>query len=731
MAQKHATYSIPQLTVPESQKDESWHKQFVQAITSDSIDDSFTFNYAAMDEAVNFYQGLQNGDDFKFLQEAEDGDTLPAQWVNYNKIKTKIDLLLGELTEKGYELRVKAINKDAKSRRLEEKERVRVEMRLQELAENLEQTYGLALQSNEYLPENEEELDEYFNLTYKEKSEIIMEAAIKFLAKRNNWDYERMALFRDVLIMGRCFCRIEMESGLPVIRRVDPRLIIHDPNATDDFLSDSTYFGEVRYMSISEAADMYNLTREQIKQSYQSYQQFQRTNTTNAYTIDFTALDGTNLKYFKTDGGELRILVLTAYWVDTKILNNKLSEDKFGNEHITKVKDTYEGKKTLKKRIKIWRKGTLVGGKFLKNWGEVENQVRDVDNLSETAPPIKGFIPNYLNGAGVSKVHQLKGLQDFKDVVMYNIQLAMARAGAKGFIYDVSQLPDEWDIHTAIKYLKTVGIAFIDSKKDGFPSNYNQFQTIDMTLSASVKQYLEISLFIDQEMDAISGINEARQGIVKNASQAVGVTQSSLFQSNLSTATYFKMFERFCSDALNQQAKMVKIAWAGKEKFAPIIGDTGIDFLKENVDVDLNDYGVFVESVPPALDDINKFQELVVAALQSGQIEFVDAMKLLREKDLTVGIRRFEKDLMEKQAMEMQKEMQLAEQQQEMQANQLQMQRDQEQFLEQLKTQGELTLQNSKNNAKIEEILAKGRIDLAGKKIDAVSDQLKDMNKPK
>jgi D-ribose pyranose/furanose isomerase RbsD len=273
----------------------------------------------------------------------------------------------------------------------------------------------------------------------------------------------------------------------------------------------------------------------------------------------------------------------------------------------------------------------------------VKNQPRDVDNLSETYPPYCAFIPHFVNGRAVSIVEQLQSLQNLKDIIIYNIQLAMARAGAKGFVYDVSQCPDGWEPETVIKYLKTVGIAFIDSRQGGTPAQFNQFQQIDLSLSASVSQYLELSAMVDREMDSISGINEARQGVMQGASQLASVTQSALLQSSLTTSSYFRLFEQFNSNIWNQLAKLVKISWAGKEKYASIIGDAGVNFLEQDIELDLNDYAVFVESTPKILDDKNQFNALIMAGIQSGEVKLADALKLLMEKDVITAIGMFEK----------------------------------------------------------------------------------------
>lgn len=635
--------------------------------------------------------------------------TLPATFQVINRIRPKIKVLIGELMERGYDFQVKAINKDARVRILEAKEQMRADMRTAPAFQELADYSGLS-DDQGYLPEDEEELDEFFDKNYKEEAEIVMYYALKFLDKRNKWGVRRMELFRDMLISGKAIVKNELFQGLPRPRRVDPRFFIHDTWAEGDMLDDATYFGEVRYMNFAEAMEEFELTEKELEQARQVNEDYhnQASYKTSGRQHNFQFFDAnksaTN-KWFKDSPNGMRILVVNACWVDYKKIKHKISEDKYGGEHIKRVSDATTDKEGVEsKNIKIWRQATVIGGSIVKNWGEVPNQTRNVDNLAETDAPYTVLIPDFMNGRSVSLAEQLQGLQYLKDIITYHVQLAMARAGAKGFVYDTAQLPDGWEVETAIKYLKTVGIAFINSKQGGTPVQFNQFQTIDLTLSQSVGQYLELSRWIDSEMDAMTGINEARQGVMQGASQAVGVTRSALLQSSLTTAPFFKLFDEFASKVWNIQAKLVKISWANKEKFAPIIGDSGVDFLKVDIDLDLNDYACGVQVTPKLLDDIQNLQTLVMAGLQSGQVTLAQAMTLLMETDVVSGIRKFEKMMAEQEQVEKEQELAMMQQQQmgQMQAqqqmgqfNQMTAERAAEraQAQQQAKTQGDVILE--------------------------------------
>lgn len=735
--------SLPSIFVPEGEKDEKYHRDFVQGIASKSIYSGYADRRAIMDECLNFYLGLQGGEEFDFLQKAEDGEVLPAKWMDFNKIAVKIDLLVGELSQRSYKINVKANNKDAQSRRLDEKDRLLTEMRFEPIASMLEEENGIPLQSDEtFIPQNKKELDVYMDKGYKEKSEIVMRALMSFLRKHGNWEYERIAAFRDLLIMGLAFFENVVIDGIPRLQRSDPREMIFDVNSKDDFLSDSTYWGKVCYMSLSEITKRFKLTKKELEEAFKDYNDWSsQTNRFNSFTTDFGFIDrGSRMRIFKNEGGEMRVLVVKAYWQDFKSINYEDGEDKYGQDHIKLKGENSTSEKNKKKLIQIWRQGTLIGGRFMKDFGIMKNQDRSVDNIATTTPPFVGLIPNFLNGAIVSKVHRLKPLQNLKNIAMYRVMLDIARSGGKGFIYDISQLPKGWDIHTALKYLRTTGISYVDSSVEGAGA-YNQFKEIDMGLSQSVNQFLELSMFLDREMDSISGVNEARQGLVQGASQAVGVTNSALAQSNLSTVMYTTLFSQMFTKAMNKQAGLAKIAWAGKERFASIIGDVGINFLEEDIELDLNDYNVFIEEVPPALADQQMFYQLVMAGIQAGQLPFVFGMKLLLEKDIDEAVQMLE--LESKRQEEKQEEQAI--QEQEMQQQQMQQQEQAQQMQDrgaQAAAESKVQAQEMKSQADIQKILAQGRLDLrqgamgfkqslAMKKIDAAIQAQKNKEKSK
>src|SRR5690606_26674927 len=115
------------------------------------------------------------------------------------------------------------------------------------------------------------------------------------------WEYTRMQMFADMLMMGRCFAKVHIVDGLPVIERKDPRLMIFDTNAKDDFLSDATYFGEVNYMGLAEVIEKYNLSQKEIDELKTAQKDPGLTQLSSSVNRDFLITKDNQILYFKQE----------------------------------------------------------------------------------------------------------------------------------------------------------------------------------------------------------------------------------------------------------------------------------------------------------------------------------------------------------------------------------------------------------------------------------------------
>lgn len=651
MADDSSYHGFPAKNVPEKEKNERWHKDFILAIMHETI----TGGWASLtswniNNNYNTYQSMDTGKELDFIQTAEDGQELPAIWIDYNSIRSKIKVMMGELIRKGFRVEVESINSDAKTKKMEIKNQMLARMTTSRLHKLMMEQVGLPLdevmdfEASGFIPNSQEELETFMSSKYKDNTEIIMEAALKYNIEFYKWKFNRLRAFRDILIAGRCHAVNEIRNGFPQMRILDPRRVVFDPHATDDFLTDATYWGHIRYISYEDAIEQYGLTKteideigEKIKSSEDYYGWLGAT--VNRGFETFTPFISSN-----DSGGGPRIMVFEAEWYDKKQIKYMPSVDPHGNEHVhilEKGSKEYNSKKAKTKYIINIRKGALVGGYIMKEWGEAKNQPRSIDNPATTRFSLVSLLPDYLNFRTVSKVDELTGLQKLKNIVLYKMQLEVNTAGKKGFGYDVAMLPEDLELEDVMYFMKSSGLIPFDSRKEGMPIAGAPIVAYDGSLGTNIQQLLSVAMFVESQMQEVTGINDARQGAAA-ASALVGVTETNLFQSNMATEQYYELFRQWESRLFEGQANLIKIAWGQhKEKFAPILGDIGMDFLTLDEDVDLNDYGAFVKAEPLIFEDKNALQQITMAALQAQNIDFRDALILLTEDDPKVGIRKF------------------------------------------------------------------------------------------
>ncbi len=661
--------AFPPRNIPESEKDKEWYKNNILAIMGSTLNGSSYTKRESMVENYNIFNGEYNMEPFSGITSTfsdDDKDALPAIWLDFNSIRPKIHLLEGELIKRGFEVSVNAINKEAKSRRLEFKKNIVAQMYLRDVVANLKDEYDVDIPLAEELPDKIEELEDFVSSNYKDNNEMIMEYIIRYNIEVYKWKFKRLRLFRDICVVGRCFVKNEIRNGYPQWRVLNPINVVFDQHSDDDFLTDSSYFGEHYYQGNEDIIEEFNLNKKEIEELNTKGK---------GDTILWTGVYVKNLGDvflpFDELGNQTRALVYRAQWLDYKEVKAKVSYDSYGNEHIhyfdgrklnalkDKLKEinkkespdlydkakkqvsNYEnnfklspaeieaGAKITKRNIKTKRTAVLIGGSILKEYGEGKNITRGFENPSETTLDYHSLLPNYVNYKNLSKVDELKEIHYYKNILMYKIQLEINKSSGKGIVINEDMIPDGYKGSKTLYNLRAFGIIFSKSGKEGFPENKKAVEDFDMGLSSSVEQILRIVIYLDSQMDRISGISDIRQGQTQTG-QLVGVTQASLVQSSMITEPLFDLFSQFEERVFQKHADLIKILWAKKrDKFAPILGDLNMNFLESDVEVDMDDYATFVKVTPPLLRDEELIKGLVMDAWQSGGISHSEKLDLL------------------------------------------------------------------------------------------------------
>ena len=684
--------SMPSMVISEKDKTQDWCRQVLNAVTSYMGAEGGAYHTARTKDIRNYqiYNGQLNQADYSYITE-QYGLTYPARLVNYPIITPKIDLLLGEELRRPMDTKVSTVNKAAVIRKHDHKVGLIMRDLLSEFHEQMKEELGIdVLNEGQGLPVPED-METYMKYNYREMIEETAQDGLEYISNRYHLKDVFKEGFRDLLVTGKEFYKIGVTNGDPVARRVDPRNIVFDDSLHSDYLDDAAWVGEERWLSINEINDEYkdDLETDDLLELEKMRNLYLGGDLSN-YNSSFEWVDVAH-------GREARIRVVSCEWKSLRAIKYKLSDNKYDpNRPFRKaVPDTYRKRKGDTIETKwvddIWQ-ATLIGGKILVNAKRRDNQVRSIDDPGKTSLSYIGCIKGNTTGSGTSLVDMLDNIQMLYNIVVYQIELAMARSGGKAVVYDVSQLPTNvgMDIQQVLYHLKTDGIIPINSKDEGNQmQTFNQFQQIDFTLSQSVQQLINLKVMLEEMAGQISGVSRQREGAVGQY-EYVGNVQRSVVQSATITESWFYSHAECKQRVLQGLTNLMKVCWAGGKKAGIILGDGAYKFLNIMPNIALQDFGIYVGD--SGKDDSMKqvVQQLAQSALQSGTIDMLGVIKVLKSDTMT------EAEKVLEQAMSEMKKQQQAAMEQQMQAQQAAQEAKQAEF------QAEAQLKQMDNEAKLQ-----------------------------
>jgi len=697
--------SMPSMVVAEKDKTQDWCRSVLLAVTQYMGHESGEYHSNRTKDIRNYqiYNGQLSQGDYSYITE-QYGLTYPARLVNYPIITPKIDLLVGEELRRPMDIKVTTVNKSAVIRKHDHKVALIMRDLLGDFHAEMQEKLNIdVLMEGQGMPVPED-IDTYMKYNYREMVEETAQDGLEYVTNRYNLKDVMKEGFRDLLVTGKEFYKVSIQNGDPYVRRVDPRNIVYDDSFHSDFLDDAGWVGEERYLSVNEINDEYkdSLTTDDLIELDKMRNLYVGGDMDN-YNSSFEWVDAAH-------GRDNRIRVVSCEWKSLRALRFKVSENKYNPSRPFRklVKDTYRKRKGDVIETKwvddIWE-ATMIGGKILVNARRRDNQVRSIDDPGKTPLSYVGCIYGNTTGKSTSMVDLLDNIQMLYNIVVYQIELAMARSGGKAVVYDVSQLPTNvgMDMSQVLYHLKTDGIIPINSKDEGNQiQSFNQFQQIDFTLSQSVQQLINLKVMLEDMAGQISGVSRQREGAVGQY-EYVGNVQRSVVQSATITESWFYSHSECKQRVMERICNLMKICWAGGKKAGMILGDGAYKFLNVMPNIALQDYGVYVGD--SGKDDSMKqvVQQLSQSALQSGTIDLLGVIKVLKADTMTEA-----EKVLEQAMTEMQKQQQ-AQQQQAMQVQQAAAQAKQSEF------EAEAQLKQMDNEAKLQvaQISADSRMQVA------------------
>jgi hypothetical protein len=225
---------------------------------------------------------------------------------------------------------------------------------------------------------------------------------------------------------------------------------------------------------------------------------------------------------------------------------------------------------------------------------------------------------------------------------MYRLEMTIAQAKGKFVVLDLAQIPTSKGMTPAdiLYHAHTDGALFVDTtqiSESGMPSTYNQWTTVDLTLSQSAEVYIALMQYVLSEWERLCGVNKERQGAANDPGQTATATVSNREQSNYITQYLFahhQQAKKSVITGLLNTAKEVYDEYGYKSQYA--IGDGNVKMLRILPgDMTFYDFGVHVDDDSRLAQIQRKLDEYIAMSVQSGQVTLADILQVLQETSIT------------------------------------------------------------------------------------------------
>lgn len=718
--------AFPQQKLPLTKKDEKWQHDCVDYIIGEGNVTSGggrrDTQHGEMQTYYNLYNSIFDEKDFKRITnpfKVDDG--FPATPQDFNIIRPKIDLLIGEETKRPLNFRVVRTSQEAVSE-LQDKEK---EMLMQymmaaiqsKMGPEEQQQFQQQLQSGEVMPP--EAIAKYMDKEYKDVVENTAYHTLEYLKERLSLHNEFIKGWKDGLISGTEVYYVGVQNGEPYAERVNPMDFDYDKCPDLEFIEDGSWCVRKMRLPVAEIYDRYNdkMDEKDLNKLNEILSGTPIGDMPERGPVD--DFNHITMHIYDKDGFAFQnkhsINVWHVCWKSFKKIFYVTVLDEAGESQVTICDETYKPVGTEVSIepdwiIEVWE-GYRAGSDLYFGIQPLEYQHVSIDNPNSQKLPYCGCVYSATNSKPRSLVSILKPLQYMYIVLWYRLELAIARDKGKVINMDITQIPKSMNITPDrwMHYLSSVGVNFINPYEEGWnvpgreggkPATFNQITSLDLTMSQVISEYIQLMDKIELLAGTISGITSQREGAI-STSELVGNVERSVTQSSHITEPLFWVHNQCKRHVMTMLLNTAKGAWegTGKQKLSYVFDNGERAFLDIAKKFYYEDMDVFVSDTSKDIENIQKLQQLIQPAMQNGA-SLLEAAEILTNDNFNI-LKQKLKDMQTRQE-QMQQQQQEAEAQQQQQLQQMQNEaKQQELMLEEAKMDLERYKIDADNQTKI------------------------------
>lgn len=691
---------FPLQRLPMSKKTQDWKESCVDYIIGHSQGGSRNGNTRTRKEEMqtyyDLYNSIYNEKDLKYVTNPfKQQDGFPAMAQDYNIIKPKIDLLLGEETKRPFNFRVVRTSDIATSEMQDKAKQMLIDYIqatiMSRLGPEEQDRYQEALQSGEVMPP--EQIQKYMSKDYKDIAEITAYHSLNYLKNKLNITHEFYKGWKDALVGGEEIYYVGIVNGEPHLERINPIYFDYDTDTSDlEFIHEAQWCCYEMIMSVTEVYDrLYDkMSEKQLNDLLDMMDDSSKGGITPE--VRKTSLDYPHIKTHSINGFAANpfeesnnVHVWHCCWKSLKKIGFvTIINPETGMPEDYQVDETYKvtgNEINVEWRwiIEVWE-GYRIGEDLYVGIEPLEYQHVSADNPNSQRLPYTGVIYNNTNSRPRSLVSMMKPLQYMYIVLWYRLELAMARDKGKVVTMDITQIPKSMNIDVAkwMHYLSALGVNFVNPYEEGWdipgreggkPSQFNQISALDLTMANTIDQYINLMDKIESMLSEISGVSKQREGSIAS-NELVGNVERSVVQSAHITEPWFWTHNQVKKECITMLLDTAKYAWKdNKTCIQYVLDDATRTFLTLSDDFFYEDYDIFVEDTTKNQQQIEALRNLMQPAMQNGA-SLLDIAEIIAMDNVTMIKNKLEE--IEQKRMEQQQQMEQAQAEREQQLVQMQ-----------------------------------------------------------
>lgn len=595
----------------------------------------------------DLYYGVYDENDIKYVTDpfkVQEG--FPAAPHNFNIIKPKIDLLVGELTKRPDNYKVYHTGEEAVSRIQQKKIDA-----LKAYIDSYASSGGFSEQEEE---QRLMEIEEFFKGSFVDEAEEVAYHTLNYLKEKLDLDNKFIMGFKDGLITRKEIHYCGILDGDPYVEKVNPLYFCHDEDPDLVNMEDGEWAVYKMPMTLSAIHDrLGDLLSDADYDKLLSNSNNMSNSKPMGADVAYPPITRTAPSWLTGDNStpeNIRDVYHVVWKTQTKIGFLTLVDPETGEENVITVDEEF---KALDTDIIEWdwvtevMEGYYIDGDIIVGVRPIENQEFSIDSPSQNKLPYIGSVYDGNNENGKSLVGVAKVLQYMYIIVWYRLELAMARDKGKVLTMDITQIPKTYgiDIPQFMHYVSALGLVLINPYEEGWdipgreggkPAAMNQFSAQDLSMSNVLAEYIALLSKIEEMLGEIMGVTRQRQGQVENRETKAGV-EMAVSKSSHTTELLFWTHGNIKKRVLNYLLNCAKVAWArsGKKKLYYIMDDSNRAFLDLNDDFLYSDFGVFVTDSTREANNIEMLRNLLQPAMQAGAT-LLDAAYILTANNMTM-----------------------------------------------------------------------------------------------